>query len=141
MSKPLAVFLHSSRYDHVSQAANLVLTAAGMGRPCYLFLFYEALATFLDGAWDDTGSIGGGDENAPTWARELQRGVDLSDIPSPYEVLRMAASQPGGLKVCACSTSTKLLGREPVDVRKKVDEIIGMATMLEIAADGEMIYI
>jgi peroxiredoxin family protein len=141
MSKPLAVFLHSSRYDRVSQAANLLLTASGMGRPCYLFLFYEALATFLDGSWDDTESIGGHSDGAPVWARELQRGIDLSGMPAPYEVLRMAASQPGGLKVCACSTSTRLLGREPDDVREKVDEIIGMAAMLELVADGEMIYI
>ncbi len=141
MSKPLAIFLHSSRYDRVYQAANLLLTASGMGRPCYLFLFYEALATFLDGSWSDVRVSTGSAEDAPAWAQTLQRGFETSDSPSPYEILEMAAAQPGGLKVCACSTSTKLLGLEPRNVREKVDEIIGLATMLEVVADGEMVYI
>ena len=141
MSKPFAIFLHSSRYDRVYQAANLLLTASGMGRPCYLFLFYEALATFVDGSWSDVRLSTSSSDDAPPWARKLQHGFETSDSPSPYEILEMAAAQPGGLKVCACSTSTKLLGLEPRDVREKVDEIIGMAAMLEIVADGEMMYI
>lgn len=141
MEKPLAVFLHSSRYDRIFQAANLLLTASGMGRPCYLFLFYEALATFIDGTWDDIRISADLGANAPPWAESLQRGFDTLGSPSPYEILKMAADEPGGLKVCACSTSTKLLGLEPSDVRKKVDEIFGLNTMLEIVADGEMVYI
>ncbi len=139
--RPIGVFLHSSRYDRLFQATNLLLTASGMGRTCYLFLFYEALATFVDGSWDSVRISSGADDDAPDWARTLQRGFELSDSPSPYEILRMARAETGGLKVYACSTSMRMLGLDPADVRDKVDDIVGLAAMLEIVADGEMVYI
>jgi len=141
MDRPLAIFLHSASYDRIYQAASLLLTAASLGRKGYLFLFYGALATYVNGQWDDPEALLDVPEGAPPWAETLRRAFALSESPSPHEILDMARKEPGGLTVCACSTSTKLLGLEPADVRGRIDEIVGHATMLDLAADAQVLYI
>jgi len=137
----LVIFLHSSTYDRLFQATNLLLTASSMGQECHLFLFYGALATYVDGSWDDAGL--GPDAGKLDWARTLERSFDLADTPSLYDVVRMARGERGGLTVYACSTSMKMLGLDPADVRSGgVDEIVGHAAMLEIAArTNQVLYI
>jgi peroxiredoxin family protein len=141
MDRPLAIFLHSARYDRIYQAASLLLTAASLGRKGYLFLFYGALATYASGEWDDPETLLDAPDGAPPWAQTLRRAFALSESPSPYEILDMARKEPGGLTVCACSTSMKLLGLQAADVRARVDEIVGHATMLDLAADAQILYI
>lgn len=141
MDRPLAIFLHSAGYDRVYQAASLLLTASSLGRPGYLFLFYGALATYASGQWDDPEALFHEPAGAPAWAQKLRRSFALSDSPSPYEILELARKEPGGLTVCACSTSAQLLGLEPADVRGRVDEIVGHAAMLDLAADAQLLYI
>lgn len=147
MPKPLVVFLHSDSYDRVYQSVNILLTASSMGRQCYLFLFYHALGSLVAGAWDDmppSGWLGyGADADAQSpWARTLTRRFELSDAPSPRAVLERARSEPGGVKVLACSNSVQLLGLEPVAVKRSVDEIVGLSTMLEISGgDCQVLYI
>lgn len=133
----MVIFLHSATYDRLFQAANLLVTASSMGRPCYLFLFYGALATYVDGSWDDVAVDV--PEGAPRWARVLARSFELSDSPSLYELVEMARKETGGLTVCACSTSTALLGLDPAEVGRRVDQIIGHAAMLEIASTTDQV--
>ena len=140
MASPLVIFLHSSSYDRLFQAANLLVTASSMGAPCYLFLFYGALATYVDGSWDDV-ALTPPDSSLP-WAKTMARSFELADTPSLYELLMMARRESGGLKVCACSTSMNMLALEPSDVGKKVDQIIGHAAMLDIAGrTDQVLYI
>jgi peroxiredoxin family protein len=134
----LTIFLHSSRYDRVYQAVNLVHTACSMGWRCHLFLFYEALASFADGSWDevnlagkDAGANTAADELAASTLGKLQRGFELSNAPSLYHTLDAARSD--GCLVCACSASVKLLGLDPRDIKERLDEIVGLPTMLQIA--------
>lgn len=134
MSKPLVIFLHSSRYDRVYQAVNLVATARSMSRDAYLFLFFAALGSFAAGKWDDTATLVEGRANLAEWGETLRRGFDLSNTPSLYEVL--GAARRDGARVYACSTSLRMLDLAPADVEGKVDEIIGLTTMLDIAADA-----
>lgn len=139
-SPALVIFLHSASYDRLFQAANLVATASSMGRATYLFLFYGALATYVDGSWDDI-ALDPPEQSLP-WARTLARSFELSDSPSLYDLLDMAREHPGGLTLCACSTSVNLLGLEPADVAEKVDQIVGQAAMLEIASrSNQVLYI
>jgi peroxiredoxin family protein len=50
-------------------------------------------------------------------------------------MLGKAAEEQCGLKICACSASCNLLGLDIKSVREKVDEIVGLPTMLKIAAE------
>ena len=139
----LVVFLHSHAYDRVYQAISLILTASSMGWPCHLFLFYGALASYMEGTWDDVSMM---DESAkagaPTWLPELEKNLELANFPSLYEMLQKARAESGGVAVFACSTSCKVLGIDCGRVREEVDEIVGLPTMLQIAGDAtHMIYI
>lgn len=138
MSK-CAVFLHSHQYDRTYQAVNILLGASSMGKKCYLFLFYGALATYIEGVWDETGSLDRPD--SPEWQKRLKNGFDMSDTPSLHSLLDRTKDEPGGLTICACSASTRILGLEPSDVTRKVDQIVGLTTMLDLSKDAQVFYI
>jgi len=115
-----------------------------MGWPCHLFLFYGALGSYIGGTWDNVNMV---DESAkgseaPAWLPELEKNLELANFPSLYEMLQKARAESGGVTVCACSTSCKLLGLDLGRVREEVDEIIGLPTMLQLAGDARhAIYI
>jgi len=148
MSKPLVLYLHSDSYDRIYQAINILMTATSTGRNCYLFLFYHALGAFAAGAWDDmkvgrsSGRIEDSPDRQPPWRHKLERSFELANLPSLYELLDRARDAEGSLAVYACSNSTQYLGLDPVDVKKQVDEIVGLTTMLEITDNaGQVLYI
>ena len=153
MSNSLAVFLHDSRYDRIYQAVNLVLTASSMGWSCHLFLFFGALGAYMADEWDEVNiyrpeqgalfSPGDpADRSAPDWLGQLQRNIELANFPSLYELLKRAKEESGRLSICACSTSVRLLGLDTNAVKKRVDEIVGLPTMLQISAQADqVIYI
>jgi peroxiredoxin family protein len=148
MNPSLVVFLHSHRYDRLYQAASIVLTASAMGWPCHVFLFHGALASYIAGTWDEpniqstleeapgSGPTSPG-EPLPDWAERLERGFEAGNFRSLYGLLEKAASESGGLKILACSTSCRLLELDTNVVREKVNEIVGLPTMIQIAADAK----
>ncbi|UCG52724.1 MAG: hypothetical protein JSW58_04015 [Candidatus Latescibacterota bacterium] len=143
MNTSIAIFLHDHRYDRLYQAVSISLAATSMGWSCHLFMFYQALASYIDGTWDD---IRAGDRaerpgqdalgSEPGWMTALRKGFDTSNIPSLYEMLERSRSGEGELKVYGCSASVKLLGLNLDDVRKRVDEVVGLPTMLAIAGNA-----
>ena len=144
MSGPFTIFLHSSSYDRIYQAVNMLLTASSMGRRCHLFLFYQALEAFVGGEWDNTkvGSIADESGAALPGDEKVAEAFELSNTPSLYKILEAARDESGGVSVCACSASVQMLGLDPVEVKQKVDEIVGLATMLELSShDGHVLYL
>jgi peroxiredoxin family protein len=141
MSNPLVIFLHSDSYDRIYQALNMIATAASAGRNCRLFMFYHALGAYMAGDWDQmrvSPSAGRSDDEngqAPPWEHTLQQSFELANSPSLYELLERSRKGEGEVEVFACSNSVQYLGLEPADVKRRVDAIVGLATMLEIAAD------
>lgn len=117
-----------------------------MGRKCYLFLFFHALASHVTGGWDEivvrefTES-----ETAPEgwgrWVEALERNLEAANTPSLYHILERAKQGSGGVRVCACSASVQFLGLEPAVVRQRVGDIVGLSTMLDVARDCQILYI
>jgi peroxiredoxin family protein len=130
----LAVFLHSDRYDRVYQAVGLVLTASSMGWPCHLFLFYGALGSYLAGAWDVVNIAATGED--ASWINTLQGSLEADNLPSCYDMLEKARGETGGVRVYACSASCKALRADVASVRERVDEVVGLPTMLRIAEEA-----
>jgi peroxiredoxin family protein len=154
MTSSLAIFLHDSRYDRLYQAVNLLLTASSMGWSSHLFLFFDALAAFMADEWDEvnitepaSGSVSNLDQPAPgrkdsDWRPRLQRNIELANFLSLYELLTKAKGESGDLTICACSTSVRLLELDPKAVKKRVDEIVGLPSMLQISARAsQVLYI
>ncbi len=143
MKTSLAVFLHSHEYDRLYQAVSIALSGTSMGWACHLFLFYQALASYVGGEWDDTDTFGGKDALVkPGWLAGLVEGIETSNLPSLYEMLEKAKQQDGKLIVYACSSSVRVLGLDLEGVRQKVDQIVGLPTMLQIGGGAtHMLYI
>jgi peroxiredoxin family protein len=141
VSRPLVIFLHGAAYDRVYQAVNMIATASSLGRECRLFLFYHALGSFMAGEWDAPPAASGA-AGLPAWEATLERNLELSNTPSLYDMLDRARREPGRVTVFACSNSVQLLGLEPAVVKRRVDEIIGLATMLDLCGgDCQVFYI
>jgi peroxiredoxin family protein len=146
MKPSLAIFLHSHGHDRVYQAVSLSLAAASLGWSCHVFLFFQALATYLDGSWDtiafEEGPAGtdGDDAGSKEIARRLERGFETAAGPSVYDMLEKARGEGGGVKIYACSASVKLLELDPGAVHGKVDEIVGLPTMLRIAESARFAW-
>jgi peroxiredoxin family protein len=142
MPGPLVIFLHSDGYDRIYQAVNMIATAAAAGESCYLFLFYHSLGSYMAGEWDNmnlTPSAGCGDgssDQSPPWARTLERSFELANLPSLYQLLERAKEGEGDVTIYACSNSMRYLDLDPADVNRRVDGVVGLATMLDIASDG-----
>ena len=137
MKPSLVVFLHSHRYDRLYQSMGLLLTASSMGWPCHLFLFYGALASYMAETWDEVNVVRPEDDVPPApWQDELQKNFETGNFLSLYEMLEKARAENGGVRVCACSASCKTLDLDLTSVRERVDEIVGLPTMLKIAEDA-----
>lgn len=136
MKPSLVVFLHSERYDRLYQAMGLLLTASSMGWPCHLFLFYGALGSYMAETWDDVNIRDGDRAGAHPWTETLHKNFEVGNYPSLYDMLEKARAEAGGVRVCACSGSCKTMGLEMESVRGKVDEIVGLPTMLRLAENA-----
>lgn len=141
MKSGLAIFLHSHSYDRVYQAVSMVLSASSLGWSSHLFLFYQALATYIDGTWDDI-RIGEGPRDPGGLGVRLEEGFEAANLPSLYKMLDKARGEEGGMRICACSSSVRVLGMELASVREQVDDIIGLTSMLKIADSvNQVLYI
>jgi peroxiredoxin family protein len=135
MKTSLVIFLHSDTYDRIHQAVSLTLAASSMGWSCHLFLFYQALASYMENTWDRS-SLAKGERGetvtAPPWAGKIEEEFESANLPSLCDMLEKARGEAGGLRTYACSSSVRILGLNIEDVRRKVDDIVGLPTMLRI---------
>jgi peroxiredoxin family protein len=163
MQESLVIFLHSSSYDRLFQAVNLLNTASSMGWRCHLFLFFDALGSFMAGEWDDAHQSSGGSRtaadqgaaetrndaglgarNEPDTGTRVDadaRSIRARDLRRAFELANnpplsetLEQARKNGLTVCACSASVRLLGLDVQSVKSAVDEIIGLPTMLQITS-------
>lgn len=130
--KKFVIFAHSGTYDKLYQIVTLAITAASMGRETYIFLFFWALKRFVNEEFSpeilssEFGEEGEGLGN---------RMVGLN--PAPLKELLEEVRALGNLKLYACSGAVKLMGLEEVKVKSKVDDILGLTTIIEIADGAE----
>ena len=72
-------------------------------------------------------------EGGSDWRKKLSRSMETANFPSLYHLLAKARNDYG-VKVCACSFSFRLLKLDAGEATNRVDEIIGLSTMLQIAS-------
>jgi len=130
--KKFVIFAHSGTYDKLYQIVTLAITAASMGRETYIFLFFWALRRFVNEEFDlkrlssEFGSEG---------ERLAKRMQEINPI-SLKEILQEVRSM-GNLKIYACTAAVKIMELEESLVKSKVDDILGLPALLEIADDAE----
>lgn len=130
--KKFVIFAHSGTYDKLYQIVTLAITAASMGRETYIFLFFWALRRFVNDEFDlkrlssEFGSEG---------ERLAKRMQEINPI-SLKEILQEVRSM-GNLKIYACTAAVKIMELEESLVKSKVDDILGLPALLEIADGAE----
>ncbi len=130
--KKFILFLHSGGYDKLYQAIMLAVTAASMGKTVHIFLFFWALRRFVLDELDEV--------TFPPDIKEEEKPL-LEAVPQGNsnmlkEILREVSSM-GNLKIYACSGAVKLMELDDEVVRNKVDDIIGLPTMLKMAEGAD----
>ncbi len=130
--KKFILFLHSGAYDKLYQAVMLAITAASMGNKVYIFLFFWALRKFVNGKLDDI-EFPAGIQDAD---RRLLEAIPQGS-PNMLKELLDEVGKMGNLEVYACSGAVKLMELDEELVKSKVNDIIGLPTMLKMAEGAE----
>ena len=130
--KKFVIFAHSGTYDKLYQIITLAITAAAMGRETYIFLFFWALRRFVNDEFDVKKLS---DEFGEEGVRLSKRMQEINPV-SLKEILNEVRGM-GNLKVYACTAAVKLMELEEAKVKSRVDDILGLTTILEMADGAE----
>jgi peroxiredoxin family protein len=130
--KKFVLFLHSGNYEKLYQAVMLAITSASMGNKVYIFLFFWALKKFVTDKLDVIEFPDGMQEED----RRLLEAVPQGQ-PNMLKELLSEVSKMGNLEIYACSGAVKLMELDEELVKSKVDDIIGLPTMLKMAEGAE----
>ena len=130
--KKFVIFAHSGTYDKLYQIITLAITAASMGRETYIFLFFWALKRFVNEEYDVTKLSSEYGDEGEKLSKRMQKINPISLKELLHDVRTM-----GNLKVYACTGAVKLMELEESVVRTRVDDILGLTTLLEMADGAE----
>jgi peroxiredoxin family protein len=130
--KKFVLFLHSGNYEKLYQAVMLAITSASMGNKVYIFLFFWALKKFVTDKLDVIEFPDG----MQAEDRRLLEAVPQGQ-PDMLKELLSEVSKMGNLEIYACSGAVKLMELDEDLVKSKVDDIIGLPTMLKMAEGAE----
>lgn len=130
--KKFVLFLHSGNYEKLYQAVMLAITSASMGNKVYIFLFFWALKKFVTDKLDVIEFPDGMQEEDRRLLEAVPRGQ-----PDMLKELLSEVSKMGNLEIYACSGAVKLMELDEDLVKSKVDDIIGLPTMLKMAEGAE----
>ena len=132
--KKLAIFAHSGTYDRLYQVVTLAVTAASMGREVYIFLFFWALKRFVQDGGLETMDF------PPEYGEEGRAlGQRIKKLnPTSLQDMFEEVKKLGKIKVYACSANVKYMDLDDAKVRAKVDEVIGLPVILQMAEDSDV---
>jgi peroxiredoxin family protein len=121
---PLVVFAHRGSWADRYQAVTIAVTAAALGEPVTLALFFEPLRLWAQGRFD---------EGAPPEARAARV--------APLRQSLDEARRELGLEVVACDTAVRLAGLDPDALRGTIDGIVTLPQLWKAAREGTHVVI
>lgn len=124
MSGPLVVFLQRGAWADRYQAVTLAVTAAALGDPVTLALFFEPLRLWVAGRFDE----GAPPEAGPARVQGLAQALG-------------EARRELGLEIVACDTAVRLAGLDPGALGSALDRIATLPSLWKAARDGQLVVI
>jgi peroxiredoxin family protein len=118
------VFAHRGSWADRYQAVTIAVTAAALGEPVTLALFFEPLRLWAQGRFD---------EGAPPEARAARV--------APLRQSLDEARRELGLEVVACDTAVRLAGLDPDALRGTIDGIVTLPQLWKSAREGTHVVI
>ena len=134
----LSIILFSGTVDKLIPVGVLSQTAASMNIPVRIFVTGWALNAFVKGGFERTTRV---DKNFEDMASLLMEGLRRMNAPSWYDMIKQA-KEVGDVKIYACSMMAMALGITSKDQFDPIiDDIVGAASFLQEASDGQVIFI
>lgn len=137
MARKMAIVLFSGTADKLQAAATMVSGAAAMGVETHVFLTFWGLNTFRKDMVGqplpmsaDYGQMG---ENVAKLMVEKQ-------VPNWMELLEMAR-EVGEVHVHACAMTLDLMDMTKEDLVDMVEDVIGVATFVQLSEDAQTLFI
>jgi peroxiredoxin family protein len=124
VSGPLVVLLQRGSWEERYQAVTLAVTAAALGDPVIVALFFEPLRLWIAGRFD---------EGAPASAAAAR-------VQGLAESLGEARRELG-LEIVACDTAVRLAGLDPDVVAKQLDRIATLPSLWKAGREGRVVVI
>ncbi len=103
-----------------------------MGNKVYIFLFFWALEKFVNDKIDEIELPAGSQDEHKRLLEAIPQGSS-----NMLRELLDEVSKMGNLKIYACSGAVKLMELDEELVKTKVNDIIGLPTMLKMAEGAE----
>ena len=122
----VTVVLHSGAYDRASYALSIALVALASGMEVHMLLTFEGLRRFPKGHLADLG-----EETSPVVMANIERGLESGGIQSLE--MQLAGAKKLGLKLYACPNAMAALNIPLSELLDEVDNVMGLATFLELA--------
>lgn len=116
-SEPVVLFVHRGGWQDRYQATTIAVTAAALGDPVTVALFFEPLRLWVSSRFD---------EGAPPEAGTAR----VANLRESLEEARREL----GLRVVACDTAVRLAGLVPDEIRAQID---GIATLPSLWRDAQ----
>lgn len=116
----LLILAHAGHWDGRFQVTSLAASAAAAGRQVEIALFFQALAAWVEGRWDQL------DPQPPLTAERLSS----LDFPPLSEMLAPGRAA-GRIRLFACSASARFYDLDRARVQAAVDAMLGWQSFSE----------
>ena len=131
--KKLAIVVQGGTVDKLYCAYILASTAVATDMETHLYFTFWGLQSLVKGAMDKAG--------LPATYKHLEEVMKANlkrmKYPTPYEMLKRLKQSPL-FKMYACSPTMEMFNIKREDLIPEVEEIVGAATFLQIAADADI---
>lgn len=132
-TKKLALVVQSGTIDKLYCAFILASTSVAMGWEAHLYFTFWGLQSLVKGTMEKATLPGDYKNLEETMRKNLER----MKYPSPYEMLKRL-KQSGQCKIYACTPTMEMFGVKKEDLIPEIDDLVGAATFLNIAADADV---
>jgi len=131
--KKLAIAVQGGTIDKLYSAFILASTAVAMDMEAHMYFTFWGLQMLVKGAMEKA--------SLPTTYMHMEemmrKNLEKMNYPTPYEMLKRL-KQSNLFKIYACSPTMEMFGIKREDFIPEVEEIVGAATFLEIAAKADI---
>ena len=132
-SKKIALIVQSGTIDKLYCAFIMASTSVAMGWEAHLYFTFWGLQSLTKGTMEKAALPGDYKNLEETMRKNLER----MKYPSPYEMLKRL-KQSGQCKIYACTPTMEMFGVKKGDLIPEIDNMVGAATFLNIAADADV---
>ena len=132
MSQRMSLVVFSGTTDKLTAAATMATGAAAMGMEVELFLTFWGLEAIKKGAKERAPRI---DAAFADYGPVMIELMQTKNVPHWLDTIR-TAREIGIVKISACGLTMDLFGLKKEDLEDVVDDVVGVATFIEMAKDA-----